>query len=101
MLTDVYMQKAINGNSTSYCSKEEVKLWYGKKGHSNNCYAEEHKNEEIAFFLVSIKSCCKRFESINKDTKNSLSAFVWLYSLVECKTTINVSQSNQALPHNT
>lgn len=50
MLTDVYMQKAINGNSTGYCSKEEVKLWYGKKGHSHNCYAEEHKKEEIVFF---------------------------------------------------
>jgi len=57
---------------------------------SLNYYAEEHKNEEQDFiFLVSIKSCCKWLDSINKYIKHSLSALV---TLVECKTTINVSQ---------
>lgn len=96
--TKLYVEKcvqtAINGNSLLVITAKRKWKFGMVRENSHNCYAEEHKNEEWCFiFLVSIKSCCKWFDSINKDIKHSLSALVTLGNhLVECKTTINVSQ---------
>ncbi len=43
-------------SSIQYYSKEEVKLWYGKKGQSHNCYAEEHKWGTVCFFSRSVSN---------------------------------------------
>lgn len=76
--------------STSYYSKEEI--WYGKKEQSQLLCWGTQKWGTVFYFLgqyqILLQVVC-----INKDIKHSLSALVTLGNhLVECKTTINVSQ---------